>query len=187
MASPAPSELEASHDGAVSETDTGDELTPELAERLIASVSRHIYLPEMAASCGTEPKLLAYWIAKGRAPNAPPLYRDFSLRFRRADAALQSKLMFMLADLARRGKSANAAVDFIDRRWPQDKESRSIDSSTANALGDDVQTLLRDPPPALVAALQQAGTVKHLLSREALLTPEAAALLKDLGYSKAEG
>jgi hypothetical protein len=163
------------------------ELTPELAERLIQATRDHLYLPQMAASCGVEPALLKLWIAKGRAENAPPLYEDFALRFLAADADVQRLVMQMFATVAKAGKRAEQLLKFMDRRWPQGNNPRSLEAETANAPVIDVRELLAEPPAALVAALQQAGTVRHLLSREALQTPEAQALIEELGYSKTEG
>lgn len=159
-------------------------LTPDLAEALIRAVPNHMYLSEVAASCGVHKRTLAFWVAKGRRANADPFYADFSRRFLAADAQFQAQWVYF-AKLCAMRMNPGAIFGFIDRRWPVPKDHASFSDQVEDAPETDVRALLEDPPPEMVSALQEAGTIKHLLP-EAVNSPDVQALLKQLGYQKVE-
>lgn len=162
------------------------ELTPDLANELIDACGRYLYFEQVATACGVEPSLLEHWLAKGRAENAPELYADFAAEFLAADSDVQSFVARMFLTLAGQGKRAEQLLRFMELRWPQ-SAPKSFEARTANPPKVDVQALLAEPPPGLIAEMQRAGTVRHLINKEALQTPEVAAILEELGYSKREG
>lgn len=164
-----------------------DELTSELADQLVAAATQYLFFEQIALACGVEPDLLESWIGRGRLPNAPPLFANFATRFLAADAAAQAGATREFLQLARRGKRADQLLKLIEMRWPQGANPRSIEARTSNAAQTEAKDLFANPPPALVAALHQSGIIKHLLSKESLETPEAQAVLKELGYTKSEG
>lgn len=159
------------------------ELTPELADELVEAVFYQLDLEGVATSCRVEPRRLRQWVESGRRPNAPPLYADFAARFLEADAQCQRGWVHFAKRCALK-LNAQAIFAFMDRRWPRPKGGgQSFSAQTEADARGNVKQLLRDPPPDLVAELQEARTVRYLITSEALELPEVVEVLRAHGWT----
>lgn len=162
------------------------ELTEDLANALIAAVPDYLYLDEVALACHVDPRTLGHWVKRGRRPHAEPLYADFAARFLAADAECQ-KAWVHYAKLCAIKLDPKAIFSFIDRRWPEPEQPQSFSNQTIADSAGNAGELLASPPPEMIAAMQEAKTVRFLVTKDALELPEVKAALEASGWKPPTG
>ena len=144
---------------------SGHELTPEIAEQLIAAARSGLFKESCAVCVGVSADTLDMWLRMGLSPGAVNPYRDFARVFCAQESAQQ--LPHIRAWLSAAAVDWRAAAAWLATRHPEAWGPRATKNAAAVSLqstAEDadaeaamVRQLVAARPAVLVAILLEAG------------------------------
>lgn len=143
----------------------GYELTPYLAEQLIAAAKSGLFKESCAICVGVSPDTLDTWLRMGLAPGAVNPYKDFARVFCAQEAGAQ--LPYVNAWRSAAAVDWRAAAAWLAARNPEAwgaKATKNAQAASLRTTADDsaaeeemVRQLIKVRPPILVRLLAEAG------------------------------
>lgn len=146
----------------------GPELTPFLADRLIAAAKSGLFKEACARCVGISEDTLDQWLTMGLSPGAVEPYRTFALTFVAQEEGQQ--LPHLAAIQAAAAVDWRASVAWLQLRYPdvwgvkatRNRQAASLRPAESDAAAEEamVRQLIQARPPVLMKLLAEAGFIE---------------------------
>lgn len=115
--------------------DWKEELTRELLDQLIVCARIGGFRKQTALACHVRPTTLETWITEGMRADAPPLYRELSVRYQATRSQLTMILVGVIAAAAQNGdwQAALALLSKMDTDWSGSTKEVDVNSPQLSA------------------------------------------------------
>lgn len=143
----------------------GPELTPELAEHLLAGAATGMFKDSVAEACGIPPSQLDEYLRMGLSPGSVEPYRTFARRYRAAEKLAYRDALNCVVKAAT--SDPKLALSFLAARYPDEwgpkatknRQAGDLQPNAADVAAETemVKQLVESRPPALEEILLAAG------------------------------